>query len=99
MSVLIIHRMPPGFTTESYDQVNERADLEGDPPDGLITHTLATSADGAVIADVWESKEHFEAFRTGRLNPALEAVAGSEAFAQMPTPERDFYEVHHHTHG
>ncbi len=47
-----------------------------------------------MIIDVWESEEDFENFRTGRLNPAMESVVGSEAFAAMPTTERGFYDVH-----
>jgi hypothetical protein len=50
------------------------------------------------MADVWESRERFDAFREGRLNPALKDLVGSEIFAQLPTPERDFYEVHDHQH-
>lgn len=98
MSVLIIQRMPEGFTTETYDEVNRRANLSTDLPDGLISHTLGKSDQGYVMTDVWESEDKFETFRTGRLNPALEEVVGSEVFAQMPTPERDFYEVHDHQH-
>jgi hypothetical protein len=96
MAVLIIQRMAPMFTTEQYDQVNER--LGDEPPEGLIAHTLGTSEGQAVMADVWESREKFDAFREGRLNPALEDLVGSEIFAQLPTPEREFYEVHDHQH-
>ena len=99
MSVLIVQRMPEGFSTDTYDEVNRRANISTDLPDGLISHTLAGGSDGYVMADVWESEEKFEAFRTGVLNPALEDVVGSEVFAQMPTPERSFYEVHDHAHG
>jgi hypothetical protein len=96
MAVLVIQRMPPMFTTEQYDQVNER--LGDEPPEGLISHTLGTSEGQAVMADVWESREKFDAFREGRLNPALKGLVGSEIFAQLPTPEREFYEVHDHQH-
>ena len=96
MSVAIIQRLPEGFSTETYDAVNEKASISDDPPKGLISHTLGSSADEFVMVDVWESKEDFEEFRTGRLNPALESVVGSETFAAMPTPERSFYEVHDH---
>jgi hypothetical protein len=96
MAVLVIQRMPPMFTTEQYDQVNQR--LGDEPPNGLISHTLGTSEGQAVMADVWESREKFEAFREGRLNPALEDLVGSEMFKQLPTPEREFYGVHDHQH-
>ena len=47
------------------------------------------------MLDVWESEEAFESFRVDRLNPVLESVVGSEVFAQMPAPEREYYTVHH----
>jgi hypothetical protein len=94
MSIAIIHRMPEGFTTEQYDAVNAKAELEANPPAGLIHHTLGVSDQGAVILDVWESQDAFESFREDRLNPALESIVGAEVFAGMPTPEREFYAVH-----
>jgi heme-degrading monooxygenase HmoA len=86
--------MPAGFTTDTYDAVNAKAELDTRPPEGLSSHALATSGDQAVIVDVWESQEAFESFRNDRLNPALESIVGAEAFAAMPTPEREFYDVH-----
>jgi heme-degrading monooxygenase HmoA len=96
MAVLLIQRMPPMFTTDQYDALNKR--MGDEMPDGMISHTVAISGDEAVMATVWESQEKFEAFREGQLNPALKELVGSEAFEQMPTPERDFYEVHDHQH-
>lgn len=95
MSVALVQTMPVEFTTETYDAVNVKAEVEDNPPQGMIFHALGTSADGHVIVDVWESEEAFETFRTDRLNPALESIVGSEVFEAMPTPERTFYEVHH----
>jgi hypothetical protein len=95
MSVAMVTQMPAEFTTETYDAVNEKAGLEENPPQGMVFHALGTSKDGSVILDVWESEDDFEAFRTGRLNPALEEVVGSEVFAAMPVPERSVYDVHH----
>jgi heme-degrading monooxygenase HmoA len=86
--------MPAGFNTDTYDAVNEKARVSAEPPKGLLFHSLGTSADGHLIIDIWESEQDFDDFRTSRLNPAMESVVGSEAFAAMPTPERDIYEVH-----
>lgn len=94
MPVAIIHRMPADFTTDMYDAVNAKTEVEANPPSGLISHTLGTSDQGAVILDVWESEDDFESFRSERLNPAMESVVGSEVFAGMPTPERELYAVH-----
>lgn len=94
MPVAIIHRMPADFTTDMYDAVNAKAQIGANPPSGLISHTLGTSDQGAVILDVWESEDAFESFRSDRLNPAMESIVGAEVFAGMPTPEREFYAVH-----
>ncbi len=94
MRVLIIQRMPPMFTAERYAAVTER--LGDEPPVGLISHTLGTSEGRSVIVDVWSSADDFEAFREGRLNPALKEAVGAEVFAQLPPTEREFYEVHDH---
>jgi hypothetical protein len=94
MPVAIVQQMPEGFTSETYDAVQEKAGISSNPPSGLIFHTLG-SADGKwVIVDVWDSEDQFNEFREGTLNPALESVVGSEMFNAMPTPERDFYETH-----
>ena len=95
MSVAIVQTMPAGFTTDTYDAVNVKAEIEDNPPRGMIFHALGTSAGGHVIVDVWESEKAFDNFRNDRLNPALESIVGSEVFEAMPTPERSFYEVHH----
>ncbi len=94
MSVAIVSHMPAGFSTETYDAVNEKAQVSSDPPKGMVFHALVTSADGSLILDIWESEQDFDEFRTTRLNPAMESVVGAEAFAAFPTPERDIYEVH-----
>ena len=94
MSVLIVQSMPAGFDTDTYDQISAKARVNAEPPKGMIFHALGTSDRGQVIVDVWESEEAFDDFREGRLNPAMESIVGSEAFAAMPTPERQFYGVH-----
>jgi len=54
---------------------------EGDWPDGLISHTGASSADGLVVFEVWESQEAQGAFMNSRLGPAL-------GQAGLPEPAR-----------
>ena len=79
MSILMVLEVP-GATTEEYDRVNEIAGVStpDGAPDGLIHHTCAASADGLVIADVWESPEHLDGFFHERLGAAL-AQVGLEA--------------------
>ena len=51
-----------------------------DQPDGMIVHLAGPTPEGYRIIDVWRSRAHWEAYRDGRLRPALRALAGdSEA--------------------
>jgi hypothetical protein len=94
MPIAMIQRMPPQFSTETYDRVASQAGIEGDPPHGLISHVVAISDTGAVILDVWDSIEDYDRFRDERLNPALRSVIGEQAAASLPMPRREFLPVH-----
>jgi heme-degrading monooxygenase HmoA len=94
MALLMIMESP-GATAEQYDKVNEIMGIRGDEdaPDGLIQHLAATSDDGVVIVDVWESQEALDRFFQERLGAALEqAGLGSDA-----PPRR--HEVHNRLTG
>ena len=95
MPIALIQRMPPQFSTQTYDRVRAEANLEDDPPEGLISHVLGISDTGSVVLDVWESIEDFERFREERLDPALRAVMGEQAAAALPAPKREFIPIHH----
>jgi hypothetical protein len=80
-------------TAETYDQVNERAGVDANPPDGLILHT-AGEVDGQwQIVDVWESEQHAERFGRERLGPAIEAVMGGAPPGPPPTTVYEAYRV------
>jgi hypothetical protein len=84
----------PGLTAEIYDAVNANLDVHNSPPEGLILHTAAPSADGGFrIFDVWESRDAFERFNEERLGPAIMEVVGGEGPPQPPPPP-EFYELH-----
>jgi hypothetical protein len=95
MPIALIQRMPPQFSTQTYDRVAAEAKLDDDPPAGMISHALGLSDTGAVIVDVWESIEHYDRFRDERLNPAMRAVMGEAEVAALPMPKREFIPVHH----
>lgn len=61
-------------TQQQYDAVNERMGIEAQPPEGLIFHVAGPLEGGWVIADVWESRAHFDRFSEDRLGPALAAL-------------------------
>src|SRR3989442_12323201 len=77
MAVLMIAELP-GMTAADYDAVNEKIGIRGDEdaPDGLIQHLAGETADGLLIADVWESPEQFERFFAERAGPAIAEVGG-----------------------
>ena len=76
MAVLMMFEAP-GTTVAQYEQVNALMGIRGDDdaPDGLISHTAATTDDGIFIVDVWASEEALGRFFQEHLRAAL-AEAG-----------------------
>jgi hypothetical protein len=92
MAIVRIIR-PPMVTAESYDQVNAKAGVDGNPPEGLLVHT-AGEVDGQwQIVDVWESEEAAQRFDDERLRPAIESVMGGAPPGPPPTTVYEAYRV------
>jgi hypothetical protein len=90
MAIIRIIR-PPMLTADVYEAVNARAEVNENPPEGLLIHT-AGEVDGEwQIVDVWQSEEHARRFDEERLAPAIAAVVGS---APPGPPPRSVYELH-----
>lgn len=75
-----------GVTAAHYRDVNHALGLDpdtgaGDWPDGLSFHSGATSDDGMVVFEVWDSREAQGEFMATRLGPALGKVG-------VPEPKR-----------
>ena len=84
---------PEAVTYEIYQQVSDKIDAQGDPPEGLIVHT-ASEVDGKLkIVDVWESVEHAERFGQERLGPAIVEVAGEEVGGPPRPDQIEIYEI------
>jgi hypothetical protein len=64
----------PGGSQEMYDTVQERMNVDSDPPEGLIFHSGGPIDEGWGVIDFWESREHFDRFQESRLGPALAAL-------------------------
>jgi hypothetical protein len=61
-------------TTEQYDETISRLENSGDwPPQGLEYHVAFRSEGNLRVSEVWESREHFDAFGE-RLMPVLKDV-------------------------
>lgn len=73
MSVLI-RFAPPSLTAEQYDKVVARLNEEGVfPADGLDYEICFGSEGNLKVSQVWDTKEHMEAFGQ-RLMPILQEV-------------------------
>jgi hypothetical protein len=74
-------------TRELYEAVQSRLDMAGNRPDGLILHSAAETASGAVeIVDVYESAEHIDAYVRDRLLPTFQAAGVMETVTAQPPP-------------
>jgi hypothetical protein len=59
-------------TTEEYDAVNAKLDMENNPAEGMIVHCASDIGGGKMrVYDVWESADAFEKFAEERLGPAI----------------------------
>lgn len=77
----------PGTSLEQYDAVCADLGLRpGAVPEGLIYHAAGHTETGLRVLDVWESDEHFAAFREPRLMPATQAHG-------LPAPQVERIEV------
>ncbi len=75
-----------GVGAEKYREVNATLGIDpdtgaGEWPDGLQSHTGASSPNGLLVLEVWETQEAQAAFMESRLGPAL-------GKAGMPDPTR-----------
>ncbi|MDX6581016.1 MAG: hypothetical protein QOI10_200 [Solirubrobacterales bacterium] len=82
-------------TVEQYDAVNDKLDIYGDLPEGLIVHTGAELGPEMVrVLDIWESEDHWRRFNEERLAGAIAEVMGEPPPDAPPPPEPQFTELH-----
>jgi hypothetical protein len=75
-----------GVDAAKYREVNATLGIdpdtgEGDWPAGLLSHTGASSSNGLLVLEVWDTRASQAAFMESRLGPAL-------GKASMPEPSR-----------
>ncbi len=94
MAIGLITRFPEVMGAEQYDSVNEKLNMAGEAPEGLILH-CAGELDGRFqVFDIWETRAHHDRFADGRLREAIIGVIGEEAYAELPDAERVETEIH-----
>jgi hypothetical protein len=82
---------PSDTSTTNYDSVQELLNIDGNPPAGLLAHTAGFTGTGVFrIFSIWASEEDWQAFREGRLMPAVAPRMESGARA----PDEYTYELH-----
>jgi len=92
MAVMVTQEFPA--SVEQYDHVNEKLDVESNPPEGLILHAGADIGGGKMkVVDIWESADAWQSFLDNRLGPAVVEVMGPppEGAEQPPT---EIHELH-----
>lgn len=77
-----------GGTQEQYDATNAQANVDQDPPEGLIFHSAGPIEEGWGVIDFWESREAFDRFVESRLQPALQEL-GDQSM-QSPPDVKEF---------
>jgi hypothetical protein len=81
-----------GATLEQYDAVVDKMGFEhgGAGGHGGLFHWVTQTDEGLRVTDVWEAKEHFEAFAQEKIGPITAEVG-------LPgPPEITYYEVHNY---
>jgi hypothetical protein len=83
-----------GGTQEQYDALHRQANVDADPPQGLVFHMAGPIEGGWGVIDVWESRDAFDQFLAARLGPALQEL-GDQAYQGQPDIKE--FPVHHFT--
>ena len=81
-----------GATLDEYNKVSYELmglEPEGKTPPGAIFHWVASTDDGILVTDVWESDEAFQQFANDQIGPHTAAVG-------MAEPKITRHEVHNY---
>ena len=62
-----------GVTSDQYDAVMSRLELDSNPAAGSVLHVAALTDEGLEVCDVWQTEQAFRGFFENRFLP----VAGS----------------------
>lgn len=74
-----------------YERVISFLGMREQPPEGLIVHTAGLTPGGSFrVVDVWESRDHIEAFFGDVLLPAARTVLGA---SPDPPAMTEVYEI------
>lgn len=75
-----------------YEEVVSLLRMDVSPPEGMLVHSVGVSERGSLqVFEVWQTREHVEAFYEDALMPAAKAVTGG---APATPVSAEVYEVH-----
>ncbi len=61
----------PGVTSDQYDSVMARLELDANPAAGEVLHLAALTEEGLEVCDVWQTELAFQSFLEQRLLPVV----------------------------
>lgn len=64
----------PEITSDQYDSVMTRLDLDVNPAAGAVLHLAALTEDGLRMCDVWQTEEAFRGYLEQRLLPVAKEL-------------------------
>lgn len=59
----------PGMTSDQYDSLMARLDLDANPAAGGVLHLAALTDEGLEVCDVWQTEQAFHGYLQHRLLP------------------------------
>jgi hypothetical protein len=77
-----------GLTKDIYENARKEVNWEGNPPPGLILHTVSFDNSGNLrVADIWESEDHWNNYLNTRLMPYMQK-------AKVPPLRTEIFPIH-----
>jgi hypothetical protein len=77
-----------GLTKDIYENARKEVNWEGNPPPGLILHTVSFDNSGSLrVADIWESEDQWNNFLNTRLMPYMQK-------AKVPPLRTEIFPIH-----
>jgi hypothetical protein len=70
MAVAMFMRWP-GMTSDQYDSVMTRLELDANPAAGGVLHLAAFTDEGLEVCEVWQTEQAFQGFLQQRLLPVV----------------------------
>ena len=61
----------PGLTSDQYDSVMARLELDVSPAAGGVLHLAALTDEGLEVCEVWQTEQAFQGFLQQRLLPVM----------------------------